>query len=244
MSTTDTHGFTFIETMLFLAVTGALAVAILVGSGVAIGQQRYRDSVNTLKSTLQLQYNEVANTVNSRQANWSCDSSASASVDPTGEPRGTSECVLLGRFVTIDTGKTITISNVIGYRPVGPAGVSDVAELAAYNMSISTIDQQTLETSWQAVVVKQPAATPYSVSILIVRSPLSGAIKTFVTDSVVSSANIRSMVVPTNQSADKILCVAASQGTFVGKQIGVKIDAFASNQGAVNIPLETDGLCG
>ena len=38
------NGFTIIEVMLFLAITGMLAAAILVGSGVAIGQQRYRDS--------------------------------------------------------------------------------------------------------------------------------------------------------------------------------------------------------
>ena len=53
MDIVKSKGFTIIEVMLFLAVTGALAVAILVGSGVAIGQQRYKDSVNSLQSFIQ-----------------------------------------------------------------------------------------------------------------------------------------------------------------------------------------------
>ena len=40
MGKQNTTGFTVIEVMLFLAVTGLLAIGILVGSGVAIGQQR------------------------------------------------------------------------------------------------------------------------------------------------------------------------------------------------------------
>jgi len=66
MVTKTQGGFTVIEVMLFLAVTGLLAVGILVGSGVAIGQQRYRDSVNTLKSYIQQQYSEVTSVINNR----------------------------------------------------------------------------------------------------------------------------------------------------------------------------------
>ena len=77
----------------------------------------------------------------------------------------------------------------------------------------------------------------------ILRSPLSGGIKTFVSDGVLSQP-INTLVTQANQLASKMLCVAAPQGTFVGRQVGVRIDSFASNQGAISIPLETDGLCG
>ena len=56
MSARTETGFTLVEAMLFLAITGLLTVGILVGSGVAISQQRYRDSVNSLKSFIQDQY--------------------------------------------------------------------------------------------------------------------------------------------------------------------------------------------
>src|SRR6187402_1944283 len=99
------NGFTIIETMLFLGVTGMLATAILVGSGVAIGQQRYRDSVNSLKSQVQQQYSEVTNVINSRDKNWSCDVNGNVIEAPDasdGESRGTTDCVLLGRLLTVD----------------------------------------------------------------------------------------------------------------------------------------------
>jgi type II secretory pathway pseudopilin PulG len=78
------RGFTVIEVMLFLAVTGALAVGILVGAGVSIGQQRYRDSVNSLKSTIQDRYNQTTNVVNSRGGAWVCDSSPTVTENPAG----------------------------------------------------------------------------------------------------------------------------------------------------------------
>ena len=103
MGTKTDTGFTVIETMLFLAVTGALAVGILVGSGVSIGQQRYRDSVNGLKSYIQQQYSEVSNVVNSRDKTWACDAQGNVvEVEQiSAEARGTSDCVVLGRFITI-----------------------------------------------------------------------------------------------------------------------------------------------
>ncbi|HEU4715394.1 MAG TPA: prepilin-type N-terminal cleavage/methylation domain-containing protein, partial [Candidatus Saccharimonadales bacterium] len=86
------NGFTIIEVMLFLAITGMLAAAILVGSGVAIGQQRYRDSVSSLQSYIQQQYNKVINVTNDRDKSWTCDSNGTvtqADTPSAGEARGT-----------------------------------------------------------------------------------------------------------------------------------------------------------
>ena len=52
MAAKTNNGFTVIETMLFLGVAGALTMGVLVGSGASINQQRYRDSVNSLKSPI------------------------------------------------------------------------------------------------------------------------------------------------------------------------------------------------
>src|SRR5438105_2731886 len=132
MGTKTETGFTIIETMLFLAVTGLLAMGILVGSGVAIGQQRYRDSVNSLKSYIQQQYSEVTNVANDRTKTWTCDANGNVTTgDATSsEARGTSDCVVLGRFITVDaTGKGLTASNVIGVRGAGAEATSDIAEI-------------------------------------------------------------------------------------------------------------------
>ena len=59
-------GFTIIETMLVLAITGALVAAMFVGIGTSISIQRYRDAVTTFKDTLQEQYSALANVSNDR----------------------------------------------------------------------------------------------------------------------------------------------------------------------------------
>ncbi|HEU5121800.1 MAG TPA: prepilin-type N-terminal cleavage/methylation domain-containing protein [Candidatus Saccharimonadales bacterium] len=237
-------GFTIIEVMLFLAVTGLLAVGILVGSGVAIGQQRYRDSVNSLKSFIQEQYSEVTNVINTRGSNWSC-TAAGEVVEDSGQPRGTGECVLLGRLITVDdTGTTLTAANVVGYRIPGAATASsDLLEMKNnYRLGISPIDQETTEVAWGAQIVKPGAGvTPASMSILIIRSPLSGSLFTFTQDSIQS--NLNNMIDEANLKNAKDLCVNADAGTFVGRRMEVRIDPYAASQSAVRIPVESESVC-
>lgn len=239
------NGFTIIEIMLFLAVTGLLAAAILVGSGVAIGQQRYRDSVSTLKSYIQQQYSEVTNVVNSRGKAWVCDSSGNIIESAAaGEARGTSDCVLLGRYTTInDTGTKLTTSDVIGYRTPGASKASsDITELTAnYKLAVSPIDQETEDISWGAQVVKQKTTTPMPLSILIIRSPLSGSVLTFTSEGV--QTDIKSLVAATNMTSKKELCVNADAGSFVGSRLSVRIDAYATSQSAIQIPSESEAIC-
>jgi len=239
-------GFTIIEVMLFLGVTGLLVVGVLVGSGVAIGQQRYRDSVNSLKSYLQQQYSEVANVINGRPGTWACDTAGgvSDSVAGGGQPRGTSDCVVLGRYVTIDdTGTKLTASNVTGYRTPGAANAnSDLAELTTnYKLGVSPIDQDISEVNWGAQVVKPKTTSPMPFSILIVRSPLSGSILTFSREGI--PANVSNLLTAANMSANRDLCVNADAGTFVGKRMEVQIAAYAANQSGIQIPVESTSVC-
>ncbi len=237
-------GFTVIEVMLFLAVTGLLAMGILVGSGVAIGQQRYRDSVNSLKSYIQQQYSEVGNVINSRGKTWTCDTTGAISEVASGQARGASECVILGRFITVDaSGKKLTASNVAAYRiPSAPTAASDIAEVATnYRLTASPIDQDTEEVAWGAQIVRQKTTSPLSLSMLIIRSPLSGSIMTFTAEGV--QANLNSMVTVANTSEARNLCMNADLGSFVGSRLEVRIDARATNQGAINVPPEGESVC-
>jgi hypothetical protein len=151
---------------------------------------------------------------------------------------------MMGRVLTIKDGVTITTSNVIGYRPAGPVGADDIAELAAYNMTPLTIDQDITEMNWQSTVVQPHTATPASYTVLILRSPLTGVIKTFVVSNASIYTNLNALVTPANQATEHVLCVAAPVGTFIGSQMGVRISALANNQGAISIPLETEAVCG
>lgn len=244
MGTKTQSGFTFIEVMLFLAVTGLLAMGVLVGSGAAINQQRYRDSVNSLKSYIQQQYSEVTSVINSRGANWQCDSNGviTDTGGPAGEARGRSDCVMLGRFITInETGKIITSSSVSAYRTAGtPTGTSDLLELGNYRLAISPIAQGTNEVNWGAQVVKQKTTTPMPLSVLIVRSPLSGSVLTFSMEGI--QTNLNNMVAAANMSQVRNLCVNGDT-VFGARRLEVRIEAFAGGQSAVSIPPESESVC-
>jgi type II secretory pathway pseudopilin PulG len=239
-------GFTIIEVMLFLAVTGLLAVGILAGSGVAISQQRYRDSVNTLRSYIQQQYSEVANVVNSREKAWTCDTNGVVAPTDTGggEFRGTSGCVILGRYINIDaTGTKLTTSNVTGYRTPGvAAGESDITEVNNYKLGISTVDQDSSEVNWGAQVVKQKSTNPMPLSILIIRSPLSGSILTFTAEGP-QPTSLNTLVTLANTSVARDLCVNADAGVFASKRMEVRIAAYAASQTAIQVPIESDSVC-
>lgn len=238
-------GFTLVEAMLFLAITGLLTMGILVGSGVAIGQQRYRDSVNSLKSFVQDQYSDVSNVVNSRNNQWRCDTNGNVT-EASGadiQARGTSNCVLLGRYITIDTtGTRLTGANVVGYRTTGaePA-TSDIAELQDnYTLQVSPLDQEEQEVKWGSRVVQPESATPMPFSMLVLRSPLSGSVITFAAESVQSPETLLNT---DNVTRRHDLCVEANVGVLAGENLAVRIDAYATNQAAISIPSESEGVC-
>lgn len=246
MAAKTNNGFTVIETMLFLGVAGALTMGVLVGSGVAINQQRYRDSVNSLKSFIQQQYNEVTNVVNSRDGSEACTNAVVVQPPATVTPqsRGTSDCMLLGRYITIDpTGKELTASNVVGYRTPGvPEEASDIAEIRTnYELGQSSINRETATVAWNATIVRPQTTQPRPLSMLIIRSPLSGSIMTYVQDGV--QTNLLNMVAVENSNQTHNLCLDTTPGTFVGNRMAVQIAPYATNQGAVQVPPESLNIC-
>ncbi len=88
-------GFTIVEVVLFLAISGALAIALLVATTSAIQQQQYRDSVQSFAGFLRSQYERVVSVENDRQPGDDCP--ISGSISRAG--RGQSDCVIVGRYV-------------------------------------------------------------------------------------------------------------------------------------------------
>jgi type II secretory pathway pseudopilin PulG len=242
-------GFTIIETMLFLAITGALIVAILVGSGTAINTQRYQDSVTSLKTTLQDQYSQVTSVNNSLStSSIKCDTNGAVTVDPGQQagPRGQGSCVIIGRFVSIvDT--TITTNSVVGYNANDPSyyvnlNATDIAELSDYKMSLLPTTTTNNEIEWGSRIAwpvsgsgSKTPTTPRSIGILILRSPKSGITYTFTADSW-SAANLKAMIVAGNTvpgQSQRRICV--DSGGLVGSSLAVMIDAYATSPTGIEI---------
>lgn len=242
MSATHKSGFTIIETMLFLAVTGVLVVAILAGTGTSINIQRYHDSVSTFKADLEQQYADVSSVRNEvRAADVSCDTNAVINTSGTTLPRGQSDCIVLGRYLTIDD-TDITVSTVIGNNPAALASyATDIKELQDYKLSLLPTSTETSQLEWGAriawpasgVGAKAPTM-PRQIALLILRSPTSGMTYTFSSNSVATPLHdviVAGNAVP-GQSQQRI-CVD-SDGGF-GGGLAVLIGAYASTPSSVQV---------
>lgn len=111
-------GFTIIEVMLFLAVTGLMMAGILVSATSSINAQQYRDGVESTRNSIASQYAEVysmqifsltgegtggeRNDINIDPCRWLDGNEVNVN-------RGTSDCFYTGRLVQIlpsDSGET------------------------------------------------------------------------------------------------------------------------------------------
>lgn len=242
MGTSFKPGFTIIETLLFLSITGLLIVGVLAGTGTSINTQRYHDSVTTLKSSIQDLYSETTNVRNEdRTTPISCDTNAQTS-ESTGTtvPRGQSPCVILGTYMTI-AATDITTNTVIGFNSSSSSYPSDIDELKAYKMSLLPTSKATSTMEWGTQIAwpvsgsgSRTPSTPRTISILVLRSPTSGLVYTFTSDSIVT--DVSSLIIPGVANAgagqsQRRICVNSS-GLGQGGS-AVLINAYAATASAV-----------
>lgn len=238
-------GFTIIETMLFLGITGLLVVGVLAGAGSSINVQRYRDSVTSLQSILQQQYSDVSNVSNDHGLDWSCNDVAEVKpLESNGSvSRGQSDCVILGRFITTyDSGTALSIKNVIGHSSSATTVSNDIAVLKSYTIKVSPRDQTIYTIEWDSSLVKPGGNSVMDFSLLILRSPSSGIMRTFIDPSkVIGDADIATLV---NQSALLSVKVCVNpNGLFVGGKTAVLITANATNASGVETFGEATSGC-
>lgn len=241
MNAQTQKAFTIIEVLLFLAITGALSVGILVGSSAVIGQQRYRDSVHSFKGHLQEQYSHVTNVINGEPTNPVCVESGDTLMFDTdsSNARGTSDCLVIGRFVLVEPAK-VTTHNLIGQPGEDSEDGGDSAVLRGYGLSLR--DSESRDIAWGARIVRPGTSDGMTTSILIARSPISGSIITYVEDGD-HTATIKDMIDGSNMT-QKDFCVDSGGVSGMRSQMAVRINARASSQSAVEIPVESDGVCG
>lgn len=241
-------GFTIIETMLFLAVTGLLVMGALVGTGTALSNQRYRDAVETFKNLVQSQYSELGSIKNARTDAWSCGSTAKPAEG--NEYRGQSNCLIVGRYMTINDGD-VEIFNVLAHKNAAATATSpDITVMRnnyTYNVA-DEVEQRTLE--WGTKIAWTSAGqdaktprTPRAIGILFMRSPDSGRVYTFTSDTIandraaINNATLRNMIVDgttTPGQGERTICIESSGGILGGDR-SVFIGARASTASAIEV---------
>lgn len=240
MTRHDIRGFTIIELLLFLSISGLLFVALMTGISTSINQQRYRDSVASVNGLLQQQYSEVANTRNDRGDNWTCDSSTAVQNETGGQARGTSQCVLLGRYVrTINNGSQLEMGNVIGSEPISSSPLQgDLPALIAYSPKTSPLGQTTATLEWGATL-RDTSNHNANFAMLILRSPVSGLIRAFVLPSGLP-ANLPDMMTQDTSSQPFTACVNADGWSF-GPTQAIVISPSTAGANGVEVKGDNNG---
>lgn len=255
MSAHFKHGFTIIETMLVLAITGVLIGTLLFGVGSSIGAQRYSDSVSSFHALLQDQYAQVNNVSNGNQRadGWTCGASAEPTKTNGVVAPGQSNCVLLGRYVGV-VGNAISTATVVGYKASSAVNTSDVQTIKNnYTLGVSESSIETERLEWGAQISwpiegtgAQDPTTPRSIAILIIRSPETGATYTFTGNdntalTSISSATLKNMMSERTDrfpgQGSRTICIDA--GVSIPERSGIYITPYAS--GANSIEMRSNG---
>ncbi len=222
-------GFTIIETMLFLSVTGLMVMAILIGSNSSINFQRYKDSVNSLQALLQQQYSDVSNTINNHDGTWECTGATSPVQPPglTNSVRGQSNCVILGRIITSSDGENITINDVVGYMPTTSTSALNEIEIFrklnpgksdGYGAYVSKTNTQDFSSDWNTFILNSNGNKTFS--IMILRSPNTGEIHTFFKNEYVDVDDLASVMVNNiTETEPNRLCVDPNGLLIIGSNI-------------------------
>lgn len=230
MSGKKSSGFTVIEVVLFLGITGLLATLIFVGTGNSINIQRYRDSVTSLKSILQQQYSEVTNVGNNHSA------TENACGGGGGVSRGQSDCVILGRYITNMDPNNIVVKTVVGTENSDVA-TDDKDSLHKYTATLSTIlgTEQKYKLPWDTSMkrIGNPLVDK-NFSLLIVRSPLTGSILTFIDDTAKNKPLLDLVDLPNSLTSPLKLCVNPNY-LFSGKKMMIRVAANASSASGVEV---------
>lgn len=223
-------GFTIIETMLFLAVSGALAVGLMAGMGAAIGAQQYRDSVQSYANYLRGQYSQAVAVENGHLTREACSSLGAASTDY----RGRSECVIVGRHVVATSGGTYTS------QPIYAVQSSD----ATWRYGVGAFDGE-YQTSWQADTTI--GATARAVDVAIWREPESGRMRIKLNTGagpLNTSEQVTGFIAATEvgDSGGEI-CVKSGGMLVAGERQSIFIDSRAASSDAIRVDNAVASRC-
>lgn len=175
------RGFTVIEVTLFLAITAALFLIALLGTGNTIRSVRFSDSGRSLTAFVQRQYDEIINGLNNRSGAEQC---AGGVVGPGAQTPGTSNCLLMGKLVVFTVNSpSITVYNVVGTEPASvDYSQSDTQLISAFNPRVVTnANTSSYSIPWQAFVsgIKRTNDNQATNGLLLVRSPKSSRIVSY-----------------------------------------------------------------
>lgn len=237
---TTSRGFTIIEVILFLAITGLMLAGVFAGISGSVNRQRYQDASTSLMDFFQGQYNLVDNVHSNRSDTVSCGTGGVNLGSP--QPRGTSDCSIIGRYVTTSDGKVLVSRPV--YAAADVTSLSEIDDnLTNLNLSLApdtlNDDDEQYTVAWSSYVYTDGNDSNRDFTMLLVRLPSSGLTRTYFTSS--ANATIANTIADT--STDSLAVCVATDGLVNHPPTGAKILRLAPNNNGVQPILASEDLC-
>ena len=177
-------GFTLVEVALFLALSGILVAGVISGTNRSLARQRYNNSVETFKDFISNIYSQVLYTQTTRP-----------------EP-GRSEQAIYGKLITFGENEDPTVHTytVVG-KVLSSKDISNIGHLTTiealdyvgvtlYDDSGELIDEKTYDPKWGTSIEHdsdiESSDKKLELAVLIARSPVSGAISTYVSPEMIN----------------------------------------------------------
>lgn len=219
-------GFTVIEVTIFLAISGTMAIMLLVGVGVAIQRQQYRDAVQSFASFLTDQYTKVISVENDRTAADVCPIPGAAS----GGHRGQSNCVVVGRYITSqDEGRSFRTRPIFALLGVdGKTWSYRTSDVTAYDY----------QTAWN-VKTRLAEHANRDISFAMLRHPATGEL-TIHADSKVYAEDKLHELIQGNDNSRSEVCVYDDQW-LAPERLSVFLEARAGSSEALSVKEASDG---
>lgn len=238
--TSNQRGFTIIEVILFLAISGMLLAIAIATITTNINNSRFNDAIRSTTSYLQGQYSAVAAGQSDRDTGTGCDASGAITNSPTAA--GMSNCVIMGRFIKLE-GSTFTERYITGHRTtLNGISADDTTAINQMNPVVagSVAYEGEYNVPWGMGLVNTtlPSGVSQSTGLAIIRSPASGNIL-YYTQSNVLSAEPTLSIVDANLSKSAVLCFADDGGARVGR---INI-ATGQGQEVIQTDLANTGSC-
>lgn len=236
------QGFTIVEVMLFLAITGLMIAGAMAAVSGTINRQRYTEAVNSFHDYLQGQYSLVSSVRNNRPDTAACGAGG-VTLGGTIDGRGTSNCTIAGRYIRTDGagGRTIKSSPVYARADVASPDIQapdpswTVAQrIGALRLVVAPDelheDQDTYRMAWDTNIYTDPDNIHGSgeFALLMIRMPTDSLTYTF-TRLGPAPTDLSTMIGGALASR-AVLCVN-SNGLALGAANGVRIlpDAINTN---------------
>lgn len=263
-------GFTIIEVMLFLAITGLLVAGIMIGASRNIENQRYRDTVEQVRNTIQGEFDRVYSLTNSNAGEHGNENPCIESGAENFRPRGTTDCLYVGRIIQVTgdatDGTSSLRSSPLIARPLsgeiplyfGSSGASaseatgganvdpvDGYTVFRYDSNEALVDTWTLGWGLGLFGANENSNRLAELSILILRSPVNGAISTHVVDGEMTDETAQDVTehIRSDESRkDASMCVGdIHREVDAVKRMAVIVRAGAAGPGAVETVGDASG---